>query len=288
MINKNTNNQNISAGFVTALTADNTEYNARLFDGGTELDCAIVRITVTKGSCGDINAFTVGNVVGSTLIAEVKGLSTQVKGKELTAQIGVKVNGSFEYVNLGYFTVSETQQTAYSTTITAYGATITKTGNAFNAPATQTLANIASSIATSVSALAGRTVNVTFGSEITTSKVITASMANLTVYQALMILASVVGGYAIDTYDGNIKICRFSDTATLARDTSTMKNLPVVDELNFEVNGVLCIVEEATEDTEAVQFPTTPTGDENLIVQNPYMTQDLYTSYLATLVNYEY
>ena len=293
MITKNIDGNNISAGFVSALTSDNTEYQARLLDGSTVLDCAITRLTITKGSCGSEEAFTIGNVVGSTLVAEVKGLATSVKGKELAVQIGVNVGGAFEYVNLGYFTVSETQQTAYATTITAYGATITKTGDVFTVPTTQTLANIASSIATTVSALAGRTITVTFDSGITTSQSITASMNNLTAYQALQILASVVGGYVIDTYDGNIKICRFSDTATLARDTATMRNLPVVDEQNFAVTGVLCIVTEASEDGEgqvvpAVQFPATPTGNENLVVKNPYMTQELYTSYLATLVGYDY
>lgn len=293
MITVNTNGTAISAGFISALTSDNAEYQARLLDGSTELECAITRMTITKGSCGDTNGFTIGNVVGSTLVAEVKGLATSVKGKELKAQIGVKVGSAFEYVNLGFFTVSEAPQTAYATTITAYGATITKTGDAFTVPASQTLANIASSIASTASALAGRTITVSFGSGITTSDTITASMNNLTAYQALQILASCVGGYAIDTYDGNIKICRFSDTATLSRDTSTMRNLPLVDEDNFEINGVLCKVKEASEDEEgqvvpAVQFPTTPTGNENLILLNPYMTQSLYTSYLATLAGYEY
>ena len=293
MITVNTNGSAISAGFITALTADNTEYQARLLEGNTVLDCAISKLTITKGSCGNAEAFTIGNVVGSTLVAEVKGLATAVKGKEIKAQIGVKVNNAFEYVNLGYFVVSETQQTAYATTLTAYGATITRTGDAFTPPATQTLANVASAISTSASTLAGRTVTVTFGTGITTTDTITASLNNLTCYQALQVLASVVGGYAVDTYDGNINICRFDDTATLSRTTATMRNLPVVDEQNFEITGVLCVVTEASEDEEgtvipAVQYPTTPTGTENLVVQNQYMTQALYTSYLYTLAGYEY
>ena len=292
MISVNSNGQALSAGFITALTDDNTEYQARLLDNGTVLDCAITRITVTKGSCGSEEAFSIGNIVGSTLVADVKGLSTPVKGKELEVQIGVNVSGSFEYVTLGYFVVSEAPQTAYQTTITAYGATITRTGDAFTAPATQTLFNIASSIASSVSALAGKTISVSFDTGIDTTKVVTESMTGLTMYQALEVLASVVGGYAIDTYDGNIKICRFSDTPTLSRDTSTMRNLPVVEEDNFEINGVLCIVTPESDDGEtfipAVQYPANPTGSENLVFQNQYVTKSLYDAFLATLVGYQY
>lgn len=291
MITVNSNGQPLSADFISALTANNRTYDARLIKGGSVLDCSITSITITKGSCGSSNAFTVGNIVGSTLVARVQGLNDAIKGEDIKVQIGLQVdeeNETFEYVTLGTFTVSEAPQNVYSTTITAYGATITRTGSAFNVPATKTLANIASSIAASVSALAGRTVTVTFGTGIIDSDTITADMSNLTVYQALQILAGVVGGFVIDTYDGNIKICRFDDTPTITRDTDTMINLPVVEEEDFEVNGVICITAPATETTPASQFPATPTGNENLMVQNKYVTQALYNSYLATLAGYTY
>lgn len=293
MITVNSSGSAISAGFITALTTDNTEYQARLLDNGTLINCAITRLTVTKGSCGSTDAFTIGNVIGSTLTAELKDLSVSVKGKELEVQIGVKVNGSYEYVTLGYFTVSEAPSNAYKTTITAYGSTIAKTGDAFVAPQTQSLGNIASVISTSASALAGRTVSVTFDSGINTSKEITETMVNMTCYQALETLCIVCGGFAVDTYNGNIKICRFSTTANLSRDTSTMKNLPVVEEDDFAITGVVCTVKEETTDEDgniipAVVYPTTPTGNENVALQNQYVTQDLYTSYLATLTGYQY
>ena len=293
MITKDSSGTALSASYISALTATDREYDAKLLYNGTEISCSIDKLTITKGSCGDANGFTIGSVVGSTLVANVRNLTDTVKSKELEVQIGLKVSGSFVYVTMGYFTVAEIQQTVYSTTITAYGKVITKTGDAFTPPATTTLANVATSIATSVSALAGSTVTVTFDSGITTSDTITASMNGLTVYQALQVLASVCGGYAIDTYDGNIKICRFSDTATLSRNNDTMLSLPVVEEADFEITGVLCIVTPESEDDQgqvipAVQYPTTPLGTENLVVQNQYVTQTLYTNYLATLTGYEY
>ena len=293
MITKDSNGVTLTADYIAALTEDNRQYEAVLLDNGVALDCAISRMTVTKGSCGSEDGFTVGSIVGSTLTAEVKGLTTAVKGKEIEARIGVDVGGAYTYVTLGYFTITEAPQTAYTTTLTGYGKIITKTGDAFNVPATPTLANIAASVASSMTALAGRTVTVSFANGIDTSKTITASLANITVYNALEVLASVCGGFATDTYDGNVKIYRFDDSPTLARDTATMRALPVVEEDDFSVAGVLCIVSEDSGDDEGtvvpgVHYPTTPTGTENLILQNPYATQALYTANLATLTGYTY
>lgn len=293
MITTNSSGNPISADFIAALTADNRQYEAVLLDGGTPLNCAISRLAVTKGSSGGEDGFAVGSVVGSTLTAEVKGLTTAVKGKEIEARIGLEVGGSFEYVTLGFFTITEVQQTAYATTLTGYGKIITKTGDAFTVPATASLANIAASIASSVSALAGTAVTVTFDGAIDTTEVITASLNGLTVYQALEVLAGVCGGFATDTADGNIKIYRFDDTADLARDTSTMIALPVTAESDFTIAGTLVTVTEESEDEDgqvipAVTIPATPTGTENLFIFNPYMTQGLYTDNIAPLTGYTY
>jgi hypothetical protein len=173
MITKDINGNTLGADFISALTASDREYDARLLDDGTELDCSVDKITITKGSCGSPDGFTIGSIVGSTLSADVRGLSTAVKGKEIEAQVGLKVNGSFVYLTLGYFTVSEAKQNVYATTITAYGASITKTGGAFTAPATPTLANIAWNISASASEMAGRTISVGFDVSINTTLTIT-------------------------------------------------------------------------------------------------------------------
>lgn len=293
MIRYNSMGNPISNEFVSALTNDNRTYRARILMDGSELECAITRLTITKGSCANEEAFTIGSVVGTMLTAEVKGLEESVKGRELEVQIGLLVNDAFEYVTMGYFTVSEAPQTVYAATITAYGAVVTRTGSAFIVPESQTLSNIALSIATSVSALAGRTVTVSFDPSIITSKMVTASLNGITVYQALQILASVCGGFATDTNDGNIRIRRFSTTPTLSRDTASMRSLPVTEEEDFEIKGVLCTVKEESEDEEgtvipAVRYPLSPTGEENLVLSNQYITQDLYDSFLATLIGYGY
>ena len=289
MITTNTNGQALSQTFIDALTDDNRVYDAKLLINGTEIECSIDAIDITKGSCGSTYAFTVGSVVGSTLRAQVHELADDVKGEEIEVQIGLQVGEEvFEYITVGHFIVAEAPKDVYTTTIIGYGLSITATGKAFTAPATKTLANIASSIATSVSATAGRTVTVTFDNGITTSDLITADMTGMTVYQALQALACVCGGYAIDTADGNIKICRFSDTPTLSRDAESLKSVPLIATMDYAVDEVLCIVQDETSSTPAVQYPAEPSGMENLVVHNKYATQDLYTAYLATLTGYTY
>ena len=74
MIRYNSTGNPISNEFVSALTNDNRTYRARILMDGSELECAITRLTITKGSCANEEAFTIGSVVGTMLTAEVKGL----------------------------------------------------------------------------------------------------------------------------------------------------------------------------------------------------------------------
>ena len=293
MITTNINGDSISADFISALTDENRAFDAELLISGSSIECSINRIEITKGSCGNLNSFSIGNVFANALKAEVTDLQDDIKGEEVTVNIGVALNeydpdeeeptvDSYEYITLGTFTITETEQNLYTTTIIGYGACVTKTQDKITAPATQTLANIASAIATTTG------VTVLFDTGIDSTKTITQSVDGLTAYEALTVLAGAVGGYAMDTNDGNIKIYRFDDTATLSRTSDSMVHLPVVDEKDFEIDGVLCIVTPRTDSSPAVTYPSTPVGNENLIVENPYMTQELYTAYLDTLTGYTY
>lgn len=250
MITTNSSGQPLSEEFISALTADDRQYRGKLLINGVELDGDIKAFSVTKGSCGSSEGFSVGDVVGSTLTAGIMSLSTPVKGETIEARVGVLTdaeNETYEYVTLGYFKVSEAPQTKYLTSITAYGKTITHTGASFTPPATPSLANIAGSITAAIYFIYGDTVTIAFDTGIDTSEVITAPLDGLTLYQALQVLASACGGFAVDTADGNIAVHRFSDTPTVAKDTEIMLELPVMEEEDFAITGVTCIVNEESE-----------------------------------------
>lgn len=255
------------------------KFLARLLLNGTELSCAIANLTIIKGSCGMLENFNVGDVIGSTLTAEVKGLETSIKGEDISVQIGLMVeNETYEYITLGYFTVSEAKKTVYSTMITGYGFSISRTSGEFTSPQDKTpaepltLANIASEIATEMGC------SVTFDSGIDTTMEYSMPMSGLTTYQALTALASGVGGYAVDTYDGNIRVKLYDDSPTHSVVAGLMRNLPEVEEQDFTVTGVQCLT------------PAGPVGDVdvNLITQSDWVNYDTFSSYVNNIVGYTY
>lgn len=257
MITVNTNGQALSQAFVDALTDPALRYNAKLFMNGVELNGLIDSVTITEGSCGDEGAFSVGSVVGSTMVAVVADLRDIVKGQEIEVHIGVMTDAeaeTYEYVRMGYFNVSACPRNANKTTITAYGRTVTKTACAFTPPATKTIANIVANIKSDIQAAYGINVPITV-SGVPTSTTIGGTLEGLTCYQVLQILASAVGGYATDTPDGGIVIKKLTNTVSLSTNTDRMVMLPVVEENDFEITGVTCSVSEEVEVEVDKAFP---------------------------------
>ena len=232
MITKDINNNNLSANYATTVALPSRKWQVRMYSNGTLLSCSIKSMTITKGSCGSTEAFSVGNVISSMLTAELLDLSTDIKGREIKVEIGLDT-GSMEWICVGKFMAIEVVKTAYSTGVTGYGFTTSKTLNSFTIPATLTLANIASAIQTAT----GCTVR--FGSGINISYELAGTIESGTsCYGGLQILAHACGGYATDTNDGNIMIYRYDDTPTVSVTTDRMKQLPNVEEIDFTITGV--------------------------------------------------
>ena len=269
----------ITDSFKTAITGDNRQFLARLMLNGEELDCSIKRVTVTKGSCATQDEFTVGTVIGSTLNAELIGLTTGVKGRELRLDIGLDVGNGYEWVSLGYFQVTESNKTAYTTSLTGYGRTVSKTGGTFNAPATPTLVAIANSITANIG------VDVIFDESINTSLVAGGSLEGESNYGALQVLASCAGGYAVDTWDGKIQIKQFKSAVTHSVDAGMMLELPEVEEDEFEVTGVKVVVREETDEEAGIAYEQ---GVVNLITSNPYETQLMFNFNATSIIGYKY
>ena len=242
MITKNINGNSISQGFIDEIRSDSPRTMARLVLGGSVLSCDIVNINVTKGSCGN-TTFAVGCVVGDTLKATVKNLRADIKGQELDYQIGALVNGSYEYISLGRFTVSEVKKTRYQQEITAYSSIVAKTGVRLGEISSPTLAQLGAYISNRIGC------SVIFDSGIDNSQYITASLQKLTVYEAIQILAVTAGGFCANDNAGNIRVKKFDTTPNLVVGTDMMTKLPEVAEL-YTVGSVSCAVSEATYNTQ--------------------------------------
>lgn len=263
---------NSSTDFATVVAGDDREFTSRLSVNGTELDGSIDTWTLTKGSCGG-SEFVVGSVMGSVFTCTIKNLTANVKNEDIKVEIGLMVNGAYEYITLGYFTASEVKKTPYQTAITAYGHSVSKTGGVISSLSTQTLASVrqALSVATGVS--------VTLPSSVDTTLTIDESLAGMTGYQILQVLASVIGGYVVDEADGSIGIKLYNATPTLTVSEDRMLALPDVEEQNFTITGISCTAGENTYTS----------GTVNVEMDNEFMTSDLFTNECApNLIGYSY
>lgn len=283
MITTNISGAALTAAYEEAVKADSRDWLVKILKDGNEVSCSIKRLEVLKGSCGSTE-FSVGNLFSATLTARLLGLAEEVKGEEVEVQVGLFVDTDYEWISLGLFKISDVEKTIYETILTGYGRIVSKTGGDFIEPTTKTLARIAREIGVEM----GCTVE--FESGIDTSLEIAAPMNNLTTYQALQVLASVVGGYAIETPSGNVKICRYKDDITAYCNSGQMVSLPAIEAKNPTITGIRCIVSEASSDDEgdipAVGFESG--SPVNLVMQNEYMTQALFDDMAADLIGYTY
>ena len=261
-----------SADFGTVIASDDRQFTSRLSVNGTELDGDLNSWKITKGSCGG-SQFDIGAVMSSTFTASIKNLTTNVKNEDIKVEIGLMVNGAYEYITLGYFTATEVKRTHYQTSITAYGHSVSKTGDILSMSTTQTLANIKNAISSATG------VNVALPASVDGTRVIDKSLDDLTTYQVLQILASVVGGYVIDKADGSIAVMLYDDTSTLSVGTDRMVRLPDVEEDNFTITGIQCTVDETVYTS----------GTVNVEMTNEYVTSDLFSNELApNIIGYSY
>ena len=284
MITKNSAGGNLSSAYATVIQEDSRDFLCKLYIGSMALNCSVTRWTITKGSVGSSTEFSVGNLISSCLTAEVKELSQNVKEQFVEVRVGLMVDSDYEWVTIGEFFITNVESNLYSSTLTGYGRITAKSSGGFAEPTTKTLAEVARMIGV------GLGCTVSFDTGINTSLAIAEPMNGLTNYQALQILASVVGGYAIDTYDGNVEICTFKNISTLSVSAGLMTSLPQVGERDFEITGVRCTIAEASSDGDT-QIPAVmvESGSPiNLEMFNKYMTDNLFQAMATRLIGYTY
>lgn len=274
----------IGQSYIDTLRSDNRDFLVKILMNNTELNCSIKRLEFTKGSVGDTSQFSIGNVIGNSMTAEVLDLTDDVKGQTLEIQVGLYVDnqGGYEYIKIGDFVVSEVKKNIYGSTITGFSKLVSSSGGSFTEPATKTLANIGAEIGVELGC------SVYFDTGIDTTKVIEESLNGMTTYQVVQIVAQVIGGYAVDLNNGSVKFYRYTIPASLNTTLTSglMNTLPDMEEKDFEITGISCIVSEASDDIAAEGYTQgTPV---NLSFNCKYMTQALFTELANSLIGYTY
>ena len=272
----------IGSDYANTVKSDTRDFLARFMLNGSEVNCDIQRVEFTTGSCADINQFTIGSVIGCSVNAEVLNLTDDVKNQVLDLQIGLLINSVYKWIKVGQYKISEVKKKINGATLTGYGKVVSDSSGNFIEPATKTLKNIGDEIASEI----GGTVY--FSSSIDKTKIITASMSGLTTYQAIQVVAASIGGYAVDRLDGGVNFLVYDDTPTCSVNSGMMVTLPDLEEQDFEITGMRCIVTESSTDGETPEEAYEQGNTINLIYSSKYVTQDLFTQSANNLIGYTY
>ena len=283
MITTNSSGNALVASYGDYIKEDARALEATLYLNGNVLTGELDEFKIVKGSCGTLTDFTVGNIVSSQFTATIEDLEDAVKGETIEVRIGLELpDESYEWVTLGFFIINDVRTVEDVSVITGHGVLTSASGSAFTEPATKTLANIATNIGT------GLGCTVTLDASIDDTLEVDGAMNGITVYQALQILTTLVGGYAVETNDGNVKICVYDDTPTLTVSTDITET-PRVEADDFAITGVRCRVSEASSSSSgsipAVEYSQ---GTVNLDMTSRYMTQDIFDDMYPHVIGYTY
>ena len=264
--------------FIAKVQQESRRFAARFLLNGAALDCSFRSLVVHKGCASEDDGFTIGTCYSSYVEAVVYGLADIIDNEELQMQIGVVLDDdSIDYITIGYYTATQPKKTQNLKTFTAYGRITSKFGDVFTPPATATLANIASALSTQTG------VTVTLSGIPNTNRTITESMADLTCYEALAVLATAAGGFATETSTGGVIVTKYSTINTVTVSDWEMHDIPEIGETDYEVTGVKVVVSEASEDEDgaAIAEVSYESGYPNLFISSEYITESIFDDVLA-------
>ena len=297
---------NTSELFSSKIAESTRQFRARLMYRGKEISGAIRSVQITSGACSEGN-FAVGIVFSPYIEVVIDECKDAFEGRELLLQIGVVVDDeTVEYIDIGYYTVTNSKTSAYSkdftsTTFTAVGRITSKLNKYFDvpeAPTALTLRNIADAIRTKTG------VTIKFKGNVANA-VLTKDLRGMTCRDVLSIIVGTFGGFATEDNEGNIVVCKFdTDMITgegedgsdikaekVSIDGDRMTELPEFNDYDYELSSIKVIVSPASIDEngntiEEVAFATE--GTPRITVTNNFMTEDLFGSFAANTVGYTY
>lgn len=263
-----------STEFGGVMSADVRVIQARFLLLGVPLEGNIKKITVNLGT-GCENGFQPGTLYSSYITARIEDCTERLENQKITLQIGaVLPDETVEWVTVGVYTVGAPDTDAYGTEFTAYGSLSTKFGGTYNV-------NAAESIGVTVEKLeaqTGCTIDTSAFPDAVLNLVPAQAFRGLQRREVLMYIASLLGGFATETADGNVRIGTYQTQTTMSIDADRTTELFTFHDLDHIITGVSVIVSEDTEDEDGNTVAGTVYSYEtpNLVLTNPYMTQALF------------
>lgn len=271
-----------STAFNECVKRSSRTFRARFLKNGQPLDCEVKKVVVRKGACAE--SFSPGTVFASYINAELSNVSAYIENEELLLQIGLLLDdGTVEYTNQGYFTVSKPKRSANQTSFDAVGRISSKLNVLPDLPAEKTLAKLAAAI-TSKTGVAIITKGVTLAGTITKD------LNGLTCREILEVITSVLGGFATEDGEGRIVISKYSTASALEYNGDYTISAPSFNDYSYALSGIKVVAasEYTDDDGNAVPETAYTEGLPVLTLSNEYMTAELFNAFVENTVGYSF
>lgn len=270
MINKKSNGQALSSGFVTAVQGTSRQFDAQLMINNSALDCDIEYIRCYKGSCG--SELAVGSVYASYIEGSLRRCATDLNTKVITYNVGLKVNGAFEYLTMGTFTVIEAKESNGSVTFTAVS-TLSMKGN-LDYSTSLTYPTAINNVISELSTALGTTISL---KGLVGTGTIEKPLTGL-IRDVLGTIGCLLGGFVTEDNTGNIVISKYNVGETASIEPYRSIFLPEFS-APYLITGIQINVDDETEYVY---------GTPVIIQECEWMTQALFNTMKNNIVGLQF
>ena len=280
-----------TSGFISAISDGCPYHTVKFYYNGTELDITPKTFNYYGLMIGGEN-INIGETCASHIEFELYNPTITLENKEVQVKGGVEVNGSIEYVSLGYFTVTKPSIESEVYKYTAYDRMIGLERLYVSSLANPTTSTVMNEIATQL--------GYTFASTITEITLDVNKIKGYTYREMLGFISALCGANCIFNGNGEIEFKWFvqptSELATIGTDRLYENGLELNSDNDLTVRYIKCATGETIENT-----TTDENGEENtettdvilsvgsgsfgINISNPLMTQtvleNIYNTYFS-------
>ena len=284
-----------TSGFISAISDGCPYHTVKFYLLGAEID-VIVKSFNYYGILSSTDGISIGNTCSSYCEFELYNNNYNLENNEVQIKVGVEVNGSIEYVSLGYFIVKNQVKQDNIIKYTAFDRMI-KLEDKYSPSSVSNL--------TTVSIINDMCSQLGFEFENTLSGIsVTKNIVGYTYREMFGFISALHGANCIFNDSGKLEFVWFtqpsSDLATIDESVMYENGLELTSNSSFKVKYLKCATgetientttdengEETTETTDVIL--SVGSGTTGITLSNPLMTQEILTNiYNTYFFNFEY
>lgn len=264
MITVSADGNAISDGFAAAVAQPIVSYDAVLLADGSRVPGDLKSVSLSIG-CDDAGDTVIGTASSAQAAIAIAGCSESMAGREIELQIGVEVDGAYEYVSVARLLVTEARTVAGVTTVQACGRIAAMAGTPLGLSAGY---YAPSTLAAAIASSSDVTVNLGAFASTTAPAYVSDGMS---CRDALAALALSLGGYAAETGGGSVMVGPVPTSAAVTVTESQKRPLPSLSDADYHLDGV----EVSVPDPESGQATLYTHGSGRLQITDEHFTEEM-------------